>query len=226
MTEQLSTQHEGLRTVAAGLLAAFEGLGAEHQVLTAEERETTATERRGTVRRMIQSIGEATRTLVRATDLVATVHGMRSLGINKQMTKGASGSAYSTLGTLGDPDEMLYETAAYVHIVLKRLDEAYKPTKKYPTLATARRPQEMRTVLSNLRTALTALRAELIARDLAEEAAEFEPGIAFIGQLEDQVCPLVPAQASGPTADEVAAAILANPTIARAAAAALERTNT
>ncbi|MER0443156.1 hypothetical protein ABR738_00950 [Streptomyces sp. Edi4] len=48
-------------------------------------------------------------------------------------------------------------------------------------------------------------------------------GGSFLGTLEDRVCRVVPAQAAGPTAEDVSAAILANPEIARAAAAALER---
>lgn len=42
--------------------------------------------------------------------------------------------------------------------------------------------------------------------------------------LEDRVCRTVPVQAAGPTADEVAVAIRANPDIAREAAAALATT--
>ncbi|GGN64186.1 hypothetical protein GCM10012285_66010 [Streptomyces kronopolitis] len=226
MPEQLPDEGDGLRTVAAELLTAFENLGAEHQVLTAEERETTAAERRGTVRRMIQSHTDANRTLVHSVDRVATVYGLREFGINRQMAKGVEGGDYSPLLALGDPDELLYETATYVQAVVRRLNEAYKPTKKYPNLATARRPQEMKKVLSSLRAALTGLCAELVARDLTEDTAEFDPCIAALGELEGRVCRVVPAQASGPTAEDVTAAILADPEIARAAAAALERTAT
>ncbi|MFE4829825.1 hypothetical protein [Streptomyces sp. NPDC056672] len=222
----VAVEHEdGLRAIAMGLLAAFEALGAEHQALTAEEKEITATERRGTVRRMIQSITDASRTLARSVDQVATVYGLREFGIDRRMAKGIDGCDYSPLLTVGDPDERLYGAATDVEFAGRRLGEAYKPTKKYPGLAVARRPQEMRTVLSSVRGALTGLTAELAARELAESAAEFESTIAFLGELETQTCSVVPAQASGLTADAVTAAILADPEIARAAAAALERTN-
>jgi hypothetical protein len=216
---------DGLRTIAMNLLTAFKALGAEHQALTAEEKETTATERRGTVRRMIQSLADASRTLGHTVDEVAKVYGLREFGINRQMAVGADDCVYSPLLTVGDPDERLYETATYVEAAAQRLGEAYTPTKKYPGLAIARRPQEMRTVLSSLRGALTGLSTELVARNLTEEDGEFDACIASLGELEIQVCSVVPAQASGPTADAVTAAILADPEIARAAAAALGRTN-
>ncbi|WP_371647836.1 MULTISPECIES: hypothetical protein [unclassified Streptomyces] len=238
MTEQPCAEGDHLRTVAMGLVAAFESLGAEHQALTAEEKETTAKERQGTVRRMVQSITDASRTLVHAVNLLAQVHGMRALGIGNQMAKDADGRAYSPLFALGNPDELLYETASCVQVVARRLSEAYQPTKKYPSLATARKPQEMKTVLSSLRTALTGLCVELTARNLTQDAAEsdeptdpdltegiveFDECIAFLDELESRTCVVLPAQAAGPTADDVTAAILASPDIARAAAAALER---
>ncbi|MFJ2110736.1 hypothetical protein ACIOEX_02215 [Streptomyces sp. NPDC087850] len=218
-------REDGLRVIAMSLLAAFECLGAEHQALVEEEKETTVTERRGTVRRMIQSITDASRTLVRSVDEVARVYGLREFGIDRQMAKSADGCDYSPLLAMGDPGEVLYETARYVEAVVQRLGEAYKPTKKYPGLAVARRPQEMRIALSSLRGALTGLSAELGAHDLTEDADEFDPCIAFLGQLETRTCSVVQAKASGPTADAVIAAILADPEIARAAAVALERTN-
>ncbi|MFJ8405645.1 hypothetical protein ACIQ9K_34925 [Streptomyces microflavus] len=207
-----------------GLLTAFENLGAEHQALTEEETDTTAMERRGTVRRMIQSIADAGRSLAHSVDLVATVYGLRELGVSKQMAKGADGSDYSPLLTVGGSEEKLYDAAMCIEATTQRLAEAYKQTKKYPVLAKARRPQEMRTVLSSLRGALTGLSAEMAARGLTEGSAEFEPCIAKLDELETRACTDVPAQTPEPTADAVTAAILANPAIARAAAAALELT--
>ena len=217
--------NDGLRTVAMGLMAAFESLGAEHQALTAEEKGTTSTERRATVRRMIQSVTDASRTLVHSVDQVAKVCGLRELGINEQMAKGADGSDYGPLLALSDPDEALYEAATYIQAAVRRLSEAYKPTKKHRDLARARRPQEMGAVLSGLRTALIGLRSEVVARDLTDDDAEFDPCIASLDELEERMrlVAVVPAQPAGPTADAVAAAILADPDIARAAAAALER---
>ncbi|MFI5987783.1 hypothetical protein ACIBEA_43885 [Streptomyces sp. NPDC051555] len=223
MTEQHPTGTEGLRAVAAALLVAFENLGAEHEALTEEEKATTAKERQGTVRRMIQSIVDADRTLAHSVDLVATVYGMRALCIRGQMTKGADGGDYRPLLSLGNPDEVLYETASYLQVVVQRLGEAYEPTKKYPGLAVARRPQEMRTVLSSLGAALAGLCAEMITIGLSEDPAEFDSCLAFLDELESRTCRLVPPQATGPTADDVTAAILASPEIARAAAAALKR---
>jgi hypothetical protein len=226
MTEQATNaEHEdALSVVMKALLAAFENLGAEHQALTEEQKETTATERRGTVRRMLQSITDAGRILAHSVDLVATVYGLRELGVNEQMAKGADGSDYTTLLMVGGSEEKLYETASYLEAAAQRLVEAYKETKKYPALAKARRPQEMRTVLSSLRGALTVLCAEMAARGLTEGRAECEPWIAKLCALEAQTCTAVPAQASKLAADDVTAAILADPVIARAAAAALERT--
>ncbi|MFE3121654.1 hypothetical protein [Streptomyces niveus] len=219
-------REDGLRDIAILLLAAFEALGAEHEALKAEEQEATAAERRGTVRRMIQCVTDASRTLVCSTDELAKAYGLREFGINRQMAKGADGHDYSPLLAIGDPDEALYETVTYVEAAVQRLREAYKQTKKYPTLAVARRPQEMRDVLSSLRGALTGLSAELVARHPAEDAGQLDPCIASLSELETRTCGVVPAQASGPTADAVTAAILADPDIARAAAAALERAGT
>lgn len=225
MTEQpTGPEHDGLRAIATGLLAAFEALGAEHQALTAEEKEITATERRGTVRRMIQSLTDASRTLVDSVDKVAKVHGLREFSIDRQMAKGIDGRDYSPLFSVGDPGQTLYEAASCVEEAVQRLGEAYKPTKKHPALANARRPQEMRTVLSSLRGALTGLSAELVARTPTEDVGNFDLCIAFLGELETRTCSVVPAQASGLTADAVTAAILSDPKIASAAAAALERT--
>ncbi|GGN46761.1 hypothetical protein [Streptomyces fuscichromogenes] len=225
MTEEQPTtrQDEGLGAIVVNLLAAFEGLGAEHQALTGEERETTATERRGTVRRMIQSITETSSILVRAVNELAKVYGLREFGIDGQMSKDADGRAYSPLHTAGSPRQVLYEAAMDVEAAAQLLEEAYRPTKKYPGLATARRPREMKAVLSNLRGALGGLGAEFVACGLTEASGEFDPCIASLGELETRTCTVVPAQAPGPTADAVTAAILADPEIARAAAAALQR---
>lgn len=177
---------------------------------------------------MIQSVTDAGRTLAHSVDLVATVFGMRALGIRGQMAKGADGVDYSPLLSSGNPDEVLYETASYLQVVVRRLGEAYEPTKKYPSLAAVRRPLEMRTVLMSMKSALTGLRVEMItlgpAQDAAEFDAEFDSCLAFLDELESRTCRLLPAQAAGPTAADVTAAILASPEIARAAAAALKRT--
>lgn len=195
MTEPHPAEDDRLRTTAAALLTAFENLGPEHQALVAEEKATTAKERQGTVRRMIQSSVDAGRILVHAMELLAQVYGMQALGISNQMAKDAEGAPYSPLLTPGNPDEKLYETAGFVQVAARRLGEAYEPTKKYPALAVARNPQAMRTVLSNLRTALTGLSAEMTARDLKDDAAELAPTLTFLDALETRVIPTVPIQA-------------------------------
>lgn len=142
---------------------------------------------------------------------------------NEATSKERRGTLRRPLFSPGTPDEKLYEVVSYVQVAVQRLSEAYEPTKKHPGLATARRPQEMRTVLSGLRTALTGLCDELVAHGPAQDAAEFEASITLLRELENRTCREVPAQAAGPTAAEATTAILADPEIARAAAAALER---
>ncbi|MFB6814340.1 hypothetical protein ACFCV8_07320 [Streptomyces sp. NPDC056347] len=236
MTEQLITpERDGLREavvergdvlrdITLNLLAAFEHLGAEHQALVVEEKETKATERRGTVRRMIHSIVDVSRLLAYSVDEMAKAYGLRELGIDRQMAKGVDGCDYSPLLTVGGPGEALGEAASYVEAAVDRLEDAYRQTKKYPALAVARRPREMRAVLSSLREALTGLSTELDAYGLAG-GDEVGPFIAILNELETRVCSVVPAQPSGLTADAVTAAILTDPEIASAAAAALARTD-
>lgn len=209
---------------AAQLVTVFEQLGAEHQALTAEAGKTTAKERRGTVHRMAECIAQAAYTLNHTVNMLATVHGLRDLGIDRKFSKDAEGRDYSPLNTLGYPGETLYEAAGHLQEVARTLDKAYTPTRKHAGLARARCPQQMRTALTSLRTALDSVCADLAAGHDEEAATEYAPTLKFLSELEDRVCRTVPAQGAGPTADEVAAAIRANPDIARAAAAALETT--
>ncbi|MFH8642031.1 hypothetical protein [Streptomyces goshikiensis] len=195
MTEPHPADDDNLHTAAAALVTAFENLGPEHQALVTEEKETTAKERQGTVRRMIQSVVEASRILVHAMELLAQIYGMQALGIRYQMAKDADGRDYSPLLTTGNPNEKLYDTALFIRVIVQRLGEAYEPTKKYPALAVARKPQAVGTALSSLRTALTSLSAEMSARDLAEDAAEFDPDLTILDELEARVIPTVPTQA-------------------------------
>ncbi|WP_431984152.1 hypothetical protein [Streptomyces qinglanensis] len=75
-------------------------------------------------------------------------------------------------------------------------------------------------VFTSLGAALEAVCADL-ATDDAEVAQDYDATQALLARLEDRVCHTVPAQAAGPSAEEVAAAIRADPVVARAAAAAL-----
>ncbi|MBV7674277.1 hypothetical protein STHAL_33055 [Streptomyces halstedii] len=213
-----------LSRAAAELVTVFEQLGAEHQALTAEAKEITSKERRGTVHRMAERIAQAGRALDEIVSMLATVHGLRVLGIDSQLSKDADGRDYSPLNTLGSPGDTLYEAASHIREVARTLGKAYTQTRKRPGLARARCPRQMRTVFASLRAALDSVRAELVASHDEEAATECTPTLEFLCALEARVCRAVPTQGAGPTADEVVAAIQADPDIARAAASALETT--
>ncbi|MEU7151156.1 hypothetical protein AB0B15_24495 [Streptomyces sp. NPDC045456] len=212
-----------LSLVAAQLVTVFEQLGAEHKALVAEAEKTSVKERRGTVHRMVECIVQAGRTLNVTVTALATVHGLRVLGIDRQFSKDADGCDYSPLGTLGYPGETLYEAADLLEAVARALGQAYTPTRKYPGLAArARCPQQMGAALAGLRAALDLLCADLAAGHDEDAVTEYAATLKFLSELEERVCRTVPAQSTGLTADEVAAAIRADPDIARAAAAALK----
>ncbi|MFJ5101390.1 hypothetical protein [Streptomyces sp. NPDC088554] len=221
MTGHPATDGDLLPRAAAQLVIVFEQIGAEHQALAAEAEKITATERRGTVNRMVERIAQAAHILHHTVNLLATVHGLRGLGIERQFSKDGNGRDYSPLNALGDPSETLFEAAELLQAVADTLGKTYTPTRKYPGLARARCPQQMRTALASLRTALELVCADLVAGHDEEGAAECTPAIEFLSELADRVCCAVPAQGASPTAEEVAAAIRGNPEIARAAAAAL-----
>ncbi|MEV0472531.1 hypothetical protein [Streptomyces prunicolor] len=223
MTEHPTTDDDLLSRAAAQLVTVFEQFGAEHQALAAEAEKITATARRGTVNRMAECIAQAASTLSHAVNLLATVRGLRGLGIDRQISTDANGRDYSPLKALGHPSQTLFEAAELLEAVAGVLGKAYTPTRKYPGLARARCPQQVGTALASLRTALELVCADL-AGDDEEAAAEFTPALEFLSELADRVCRTVPAQGAAPTADEVATGIRADPDIARAAAAALETT--
>ncbi|MFH9241699.1 hypothetical protein ACH4KO_09735 [Streptomyces anulatus] len=209
-----------IRRAVAELTVVFENLGPEHQALRAEEAETSAKERRGTVTRMGEGVAQAARTVVVTIEELATVHGLRSLGIDQQLSKDAEGRDYGHLQSLASPTQMLYNALSYLGEASTTLGSAYAPTKKNPGPAVARCPQQMKTALSSLRAALTAVSAD-IAEDDAEAAEEYTSCQTFLTQLEERVCRTVPAQRTGPSPEDVAAAIRADPEVARAALAAL-----
>ncbi|MDO0917271.1 hypothetical protein QQM39_42645 [Streptomyces sp. DT2A-34] len=190
----------------------------------AEAEKTTAEERRGTVNRMAESVAQASYTLSHIVNMLATAHGLKVLGIDRQFSKDADGRDYSPLNRLGYSGETLYEAAGHIQAVAHTLGKAYTPTRKHPGLARARCPQQMRTALTSLRAALESVCADLAADQDVEAVTEYAPTLTFLSELEDRVCRNAPAQGGGPTADEVTAAIRANPDIARAAAAALATT--
>ncbi|QKZ20313.1 hypothetical protein [Streptomyces chartreusis] len=221
MTEHPAAHHDRLTHAVPQLVTAFEQLGAEHKALAAEAEKTTAKERRGTVNRMAECIAQAGFTLSHIVNMLATVHGLKVLGIDRQFSKDADGRDYSPLNSLGHPGETLYEAAGHLQAVAHTLGKAYTPTRKHPALARARCPQQLGTALISLKAALESVCAELAEDQDVEAVTEYTPTLTFLGELEARVCRTVPAQGAGPTADEVAAAIRANPDIARAAAATL-----
>ncbi|MFD3315810.1 hypothetical protein [Streptomyces sp. NPDC058656] len=224
MTETPATDHDRLPYAVAQLVTVFEQLGAEHKALTSEAAKTTAKERRGTVNRMAESVSQAGFTLGHIVNMLATVHGLKTLGIHQQFSKDADGCDYRPLSSLGHPLQTLHEAAVLLQTVAHTLGKAYAPTRKHPGLATARCPRQLGTALISLRAALQSVCADLAIYQDVEEVAEYAAVLEFLSELEDRVCPTVPTQGAGLTADEVAEAIRADPDIARAAAAALATT--
>ncbi|MFH8873733.1 hypothetical protein [Streptomyces griseus] len=87
-------------------------------------------------------------------------------------------------------------------------------------------PAEIRRQLGRLPATFAALRAALDAvradaPDDEMDAEEHASVQTLLTELEQRVCRTVPAQGAGPSPEEVAAAIRADPEAARAAAAAL-----
>ncbi|MEU5898681.1 hypothetical protein [Streptomyces venezuelae] len=224
MTELPSADHDHLPHAVAQLVTAFEQLGAEHKALATEAETTAATERRGTVTRMAEGVAQAGYTLSQTVNTLATAHGLKVLGIDRQFSKDADGRNYSPLGCLGHPGQTLYEAADCLQAVARTLGKAYTATRKHPGLARARCPQPVGTALTSLRAALESVCAGLAADQDEEAVAEYTTTLTFLSELQDRACRTVPAQGAGPTADEVVAAIRADPDIARAAAAALATT--
>ncbi|MFF2926650.1 hypothetical protein ACFVTP_30285 [Streptomyces celluloflavus] len=224
MTEHPAADCDRLPHAVTQLVTVFQQLGAEHKALVAEVEKTTAKERRGTVNRMVECVAQAGYTVSHTVNMLATVHGLKVLGIDRQFSKDADGRDYSPLNSLGHPGESLYEAAGHLQAVAHSLGKAYAPTRKHPALARARCPQQLGTALISLRAALESVCADLADDQDVEAVTEYTPTLTFLSELEERVCRTVPAQGAGPTAEEVAEAIRTNPDIARAAAAALATT--
>jgi hypothetical protein len=75
--------------------------------------------------------------------------------------------------------------------------------------------------LTSLRAATESVCALLADAQDMEAVAEYTPTLTLLNELKKRVCHTVPSQGTKPTADEVVAAIRADPDIASAAAAAL-----
>ncbi|MEU3907932.1 hypothetical protein AB0F20_29680 [Streptomyces goshikiensis] len=220
MTEQDVAPEDRLRRAVAELTVVFENLGAEHQALRAEEAQTAARERSGTVIRMGEGIAQTARTVSLTIGVLATVHGLRDLGVTYGFSRTAEGGDYTPLLALPSSTEEILDALVYLDEAASTLGKAYAPTKKYPGLAVARCPQQMRAALGGLRAALEAVCAEAAEAD-AGVAEDYAVTHALLSDLEERVCRTVPAQSAGPSAEEVVAAIRADPEVARAAAAAL-----
>uniref|UniRef100_UPI003F49486E hypothetical protein n=1 Tax=Streptomyces sp. CA-136453 TaxID=3240050 RepID=UPI003F49486E len=220
MIAQQPASEDRIRHAVAMLTAVFESLGAEHQALMAEAGKTSARERRGTVVRMGEDIAQAARTVSLTIGVLATVHGMRDLGVNQQFSKDAEGRDYTPLLSLANPSETLYDALVYLGEAATTLGRTYTPTKKHPGLAVARCPKQMKVALCSLRAAFEAVAAD-IGDDDPEVAEDYAATQTFLIALEKRVCRTMPAQSTGPTPEEVLAAIRADPKVASAAAAAL-----
>ncbi|WP_187767607.1 hypothetical protein [Streptomyces cacaoi] len=212
-----------IRSAVADLISTFENLGAEHEALAAEEAKTSAKERRSTVARMVDGIAQTSRTVSASITALATVQGLRALGIVRQRSRDADGRDYTPLTCLADPTETLYDSVTYLGEAADHLERTYAPTKKHPSLAVARCPTQMRVALTSLRTALDAVCAE-VGEDDAEVAEDHAEAHTLLTELEVRVCRTTPAQDVGPSADQVVSAILSDPKVARAAAEALAAT--
>ncbi|MGZ2361492.1 hypothetical protein LRE75_33240 [Streptomyces sp. 372A] len=219
-TTSSAPDEDGVRRAVADLITVFENLGPEHQALRAEEAKTAARERRGTLVRMGDSICQVVRNVSLTIERLATVHGLRDIGVTFQFSKAADGTEYTHLPTLASSDQTLQDALIYLEQAATTLDKAYTPTKKHPGLAMARCPEHVAAALSSLRSALHAVAAELSKEDEGV-AEEFAPTLTLLEVLEKRVCRTVPIQGVGPSAEEVVAAIQANPEVARAAAKAL-----
>ncbi|MFE9250736.1 hypothetical protein [Streptomyces sp. NPDC007088] len=210
-----------IRCAVTALTTVFESFGAEHQALVGEAGKTSARERCRTVNRMSEEIVQAAHMVSSSVVELATVRGLRVLGVRRQFAKDSEGNEYSPLMSMGgDSSTMLCEVVAHLSEAAATLGRVYQPTKKYPSLAVARCPGHMKVAFSGLRAALDAVCADLTSDD-PEVAQEYTSAQALLTRLEDRACRTVPAQGAGLTADEVAAAIRADPEVARAAAAAL-----
>jgi hypothetical protein len=116
-------------------------------------------------------------------------------------------------------EQKLYDAAEEVQDMVGELGKAYAPTKKYPTLATARCPQQMVEVLTSLRAAVSALRAES-ASD--RDPSELDGLVGDLQNLESRICRTPSAQVTRLTPADIAEAIRSDPAVRAAAAAALE----
>ncbi|MFF7459577.1 hypothetical protein [Kitasatospora sp. NPDC008115] len=195
----------------AGLLACHEQLGDEALALLAAEEETTAEGRLATIRRMRTGLRDA------------AVHGSAVLGLDGVVSHGAGGTPVTLLPALRPQQELLLEAWELVQESVERLEgKVFTATKRSPGLAVARVPERTGAALLGLRDGVLALGRELDERGLDEDAAECRQSAEVLERLEARVCPLPAAVVPRPTAEQVIAAIRADPAIAQAAAVALQ----
>ncbi|MET8703783.1 hypothetical protein ABZW10_33765 [Kitasatospora sp. NPDC004723] len=126
------------------------------------------------------------------------------------------------LPALRPQQELLLEAWELVHESVDRLEgKVFAATKRSPGLAVARVPGRTSVALLRLRDGVLAIGCELAGRGLDEDAAECRHSAEVLARLEARVCP-PPAAVPRPAAEQVVAAIRADPAIAQAAAGALQ----
>ncbi|MET8704344.1 hypothetical protein ABZW10_36645 [Kitasatospora sp. NPDC004723] len=226
MTDQQTTcgsQH--VVEAVTGLLACHEHLGAEALALLAAEKEITAEGRLATIRRMRTGLSDAAGLLAEGVQLLTAVHGSAVLGIDGAVSHAADGTPVTLLPAVRPQQELLLEAWELVQESVDRLEgKAFAATKRSPGLAAARVPDRTGPALLRLRDGVLAIGRELAGRGLDEDAAECRQSAELLERLEARVCPPPPPAAvvPRPTAEQVVAAIRADPTIAQAAAGALQ----
>ncbi|MFF0386917.1 hypothetical protein [Streptomyces sp. NPDC004286] len=221
MTEQIDPG-QPLLALSKHVVAVYENLGAEHKALSREATETSARERGQILGRMADGIREAGTKCQGVVFSLAAAYGMTLFGVDHLMSKDEEGRDYSPLTMLGTSAEALDEVAEEVLEVAKALGKVYRPTKKYPHLARARRPEHVRTALSSLRALAVGLDAELVARG-SGDAEGTQLYVTYVTELEHHLFG-VPAQpASLVSSKDVEKAILSSPEVAQAAMAALQQ---
>ncbi|MFJ4672727.1 hypothetical protein [Kitasatospora purpeofusca] len=223
MTDQQTTRgSQYVVEAVTGVLACHEHLGDEALALLTAEKETTAEGRLATIRRMRTGLRDVAGLLVEGVQVLTTVHGSAVLGIDGAVSRSADGTPVTTLPAVRPQDELLLEAWELVQEAVDRLEgKVFAATKRSPGLAVARVPERTGVALLRLRDGVLALGRVLDERGLGEDAAECRQSAQVLERLEARACP-PSAAVPRPTAEQVVAAIRADPAIAEAAAGALQ----
>lgn len=221
MSQQTTCGSRHVTEAVTALLAAHEQLGDEALALAAAETATTADAPLGTIRRMRSGLYDAVGLLAETVELLATVHGNAALGIDGAVSRSAAGTPVSLLPGLRSQQTLLLEAWELVQELADHLDgKVFAATKRSPGLAAAGAPERTSAALLSLRKGVLALGRELDEQGLGDEAGQCRHSAGLLERLEARICPpAVPR----PTAEQVVAAIQADPAIAEAAARVLQR---